>query len=49
MTPVSGEVKGSHEVDIARWLPFDRARQMLSYERDQAVLDALPEALGPQP
>ncbi len=47
MKPVSGDLKGSNEVDAARWLPFDRARQMLSYERDQPVLDALPEALGP--
>jgi 8-oxo-dGTP diphosphatase len=47
MTPVSGELRGSKEVDIARWLPFDRARQMLTYERDQPIVDALPEALGP--
>ncbi|HEX3539066.1 MAG TPA: NUDIX hydrolase [Acidimicrobiales bacterium] len=46
MTPVSGELMASHEVDAARWLIFDRARQMLSYERDQPVLDALPAALG---
>jgi 8-oxo-dGTP diphosphatase len=46
MTVVSGQLKASHEVDIARWLIFDRARQMLSYERDQPVLDALLEALG---
>ena len=47
MTPVGGDLKGSNEVDVARWLPFVRARQMLSYERDQPVLDALPETLGP--
>ena len=46
MTPVSGELKPSQEVDAARWLIFDRARQMLSYERDQPVLDALPAAIG---
>ncbi|MDQ1393728.1 MAG: 8-oxo-dGTP diphosphatase [Acidimicrobiaceae bacterium] len=46
MTATGGELKPSQEVDIARWLPYDRARQMLSYERDHAVLDALPEALG---
>ncbi len=47
MRPTGGELKGSNEVDVARWLPLDRARQMLSYERDQPVLDALPEALAP--
>jgi 8-oxo-dGTP pyrophosphatase MutT (NUDIX family) len=47
MTPVSGELKGSNEVDVARWLPLGRAIQMMSYERDQPVLTAFPEALGP--
>lgn len=47
MTPIAGEARGSHEVDVARWLLFERARQMLSYERDQAVLDALRDVLGP--
>jgi 8-oxo-dGTP diphosphatase len=46
MTPTGGELKGTNEVDVARWLPLPRARQMLSYERDQPVLDALTEALG---
>jgi 8-oxo-dGTP diphosphatase len=46
MTPVGGELKGSNEVDVARWLPYVRARQMLSYERDGPVLEALPKALG---
>ena len=46
MTPVSGQVKGGFEVDQARWLPFEQARQMLSYQRDLPVLDALPAALA---
>jgi 8-oxo-dGTP diphosphatase len=45
-TPAGGELKGSNEVDVARWLPLERARQMLSYERDHPVLDALSEAIG---
>jgi 8-oxo-dGTP diphosphatase len=49
MQSVGGQLKGSNEVDIARWLPFDRARQMLSYERDHPVLDAFLETLGPLP
>jgi 8-oxo-dGTP pyrophosphatase MutT (NUDIX family) len=48
MTVVSGEAKGGQEVDVARWLMFDRARQMLTYERDQPVLDALLPAIGDQ-
>lgn len=43
MTVVSGELKGHNEVDIARWLMFDRAIQMLSYERDRPVLAAFPD------
>jgi 8-oxo-dGTP diphosphatase len=46
VTPTGGELKGSNEVDVARWLPLIRARQMLSYERDRPVLAALLEALG---
>jgi 8-oxo-dGTP diphosphatase len=46
MTPISGELKGHNEVDIARWLMFDRARQMMTYERDFPVLDAFPDVLA---
>jgi 8-oxo-dGTP diphosphatase len=46
MKPAGGELKPSQEVDAVRWLPFVRARQMLSYERDQPVLDALAKVLG---
>jgi len=46
VTAVAGDVEGGFEVDQARWLPFDQARQMLSYQRDQAVLDALPGVLA---
>lgn len=45
MKVVAGEVQGGFEVDQARWLPFEQARQLLSYQRDRAVLDALPGAL----
>ncbi len=45
MTPLSGELKPSQEVDAARWIMFVRARQMLTYERDYPVLDGLPEVL----
>jgi 8-oxo-dGTP diphosphatase len=45
MTPLSGELKPSQEVDAARWIMLMRARQMLSYERDYPVLDGLGEVL----
>ena len=45
MTVESGTVSGQHEVDEARWLPVNDARQWLTYERDRTVLDALSEAI----
>jgi 8-oxo-dGTP diphosphatase len=36
----SGEVSAQHEVDDARWVPVEVARQMLSYDRDTDVVDA---------
>jgi 8-oxo-dGTP diphosphatase len=45
MTPLSGELKPSQEVDAARWIMLMRARQMLTYERDHPVLDGLAEVL----
>jgi predicted NUDIX family NTP pyrophosphohydrolase len=41
MHQLSGEFEPHDEVDEVRWLPLDRARALLSYERDLAVLDAL--------
>jgi 8-oxo-dGTP diphosphatase len=46
MHPVAGQAGGHHEVDAVRWLPIAEAIDALSYERDRAVLDALPGALG---
>jgi 8-oxo-dGTP diphosphatase len=45
MLPLSGEFRPHDEVDEVRWLPLDRARALLSYERDHAVLDALAVAV----
>jgi 8-oxo-dGTP diphosphatase len=41
MHPVSGLFRPHDEVDEVRWLPLDRARALLSYERDHAVLAAV--------
>jgi 8-oxo-dGTP diphosphatase len=39
MTPVGGELAFRHEVDAARWVSLDEGRDLLSYQRDVAVLD----------
>lgn len=46
MEAPAGEGALEHEVDMVAWLPLDAARRRLSYERDIAVLDALPAALA---
>lgn len=38
---IGGELAFEHEVDEARWVSLARARELLSYERDLAVLAAL--------
>jgi 8-oxo-dGTP diphosphatase len=38
---VGGELEFDDEVDEARWVSLARARELLSYERDLAVLAAL--------
>ena len=40
MTVVDGAFAPSEEVDEVRWLTVDRARWLLSYDRDRAVLDS---------
>ena len=45
MTVAGGRPCGDNEVDEAVWVPFDEARARLSYQRDLAVLDALPAAV----
>jgi 8-oxo-dGTP diphosphatase len=41
MRPVEGHFEPHDEVDAVRWLPIERARELLTYERDLAVLAAL--------
>ena len=41
MTPVEGALEPANEIDEARWLPLDAARALLTYDRDQGILDAL--------
>ena len=38
MRPADGTLRPSDEVDEARWVSFDEADRMLTYERDRAVL-----------
>ena len=41
MTPVRGELEASNEIDVARWVPVDEARSLLTYARDVAILERL--------
>ena len=36
-----GALRFEHEIDEARWLTFDDAAELLSYERDIALVDSL--------
>jgi 8-oxo-dGTP pyrophosphatase MutT (NUDIX family) len=40
MRALSGLFRPNREVDEARWVPFARAHEVLSYERDRQVLAA---------
>jgi 8-oxo-dGTP pyrophosphatase MutT (NUDIX family) len=41
MRPLDERIELLHEVDEARWVPVDEARELLTYARDLALLDAL--------
>lgn len=36
-----GEARAQNEVDEVRWVPVTKARELLSYERDRQLLDAV--------
>lgn len=40
MEPREGSFRSHAEVDAVRWLSLEEARDLLSYERDQPVLDS---------
>ncbi len=42
MEPIDGSFSPNDEVDEVRWLPLRSAADLLSYDRDRAVLGALP-------
>jgi len=44
MRPIRGEAAPHNEVDAVRWVPVAQARQILTYERDRTLLDALPRS-----
>ena len=46
MRPLEGDFQPHDEVDEIRWLPTAGAADALTYERDRAVLAALPGAVG---
>ena len=47
LQPVAGEFEPNDEVDEVRWCPLDLARELLSYDHDRAVVDALRDLLVP--
>ena len=42
MTPTSGHFEPNREVDELRWVPVESAAEVLTYEHDREVLEALP-------
>jgi 8-oxo-dGTP pyrophosphatase MutT (NUDIX family) len=44
MRPSDGTLRPTREVDDARWLRYDEAERILSYERDRAVLRSVASA-----
>ena len=44
MEPVSGTLAAANEVDDARFVLLDEARELLTYARDVEVLDRLDDA-----
>jgi 8-oxo-dGTP diphosphatase len=34
-----GEARAQNEIDAVRWLSFDEARRLLTYDRDRQLLD----------
>jgi 8-oxo-dGTP diphosphatase len=44
MRPIGGEAAPHNEVDAVRWLSVPAAARSLTYERDQALLEALAAA-----
>lgn len=39
MRAVDGRFRANSEVDELRWLPYEQARRLLSYDHDRALLD----------
>ncbi len=46
MTVKQGRPRGSHEVDLAEWVPLEEAAGRLSYPHDVEVLRALDRVIG---
>jgi 8-oxo-dGTP diphosphatase len=43
MEPLSGEFEPNDEVDEVRWVPADRAHELLTYPHDVQIVDMLAE------
>ncbi|MFN8018174.1 MAG: NUDIX hydrolase [Acidimicrobiales bacterium] len=47
MRPLAGRFAPNDEVDVARWVDLDEAREVLTYDHDRALLERLPAVLPP--
>jgi 8-oxo-dGTP diphosphatase len=45
MTPTSGHFEPNREVDELWWVPVDRAAELLTYDHDRELLDAVADQL----
>jgi 8-oxo-dGTP diphosphatase len=43
MRPLEGVFAPHAEIDAARWLPLEEARELLTYERDRRLLELIAE------
>lgn len=41
MRPLGGSFEPSHEIDELRWVPVERAGELLDYEHDRALVESV--------
>lgn len=47
MAPVSGAFQVNDEVDVARWVDLEEARELLTYDHDRGLLARLSQVVPP--
>lgn len=46
MRATTGAFSANHEVDTMRWLPLERARDQLTFDRDRRMLEGFVDAIA---